>query len=377
MLLKETKYSYRDIAVVPAEVSSINHRIECNPYDEEGKLPIFTAPMTSVVSEETFQIFEDNKIHAILPRRKETSPETRLKYSISGKWAAYSLNEFKVYFVDEYNPVEKEVINNPNIKIKVLIDIANGHMKTTFDLVRKSKERYGKNIVVMIGNIANPNTYSEVIRSGADYVRLGIGSGEGCITSSNTAVHYPMASLIDETVAIKRSLLNKGYKNLPKIIADGGIRNFSDIIKALALGADYVMIGGLFARLLESSSKKYAVFNDGSRVLMNSQDYETYLNYGYVTLNTGEMQRPVKILAEFYGMASAKGQIDMQGLKTHTSEGIRKEFEVVGSLYGWLENMIDYLRSAMSYTDSSNLQELIEDTTTIVISNNTYQSVNK
>ena len=71
----------------------------------------------------------------------------------------------------------------------------------------------------------------------------------GCITSSNTSIHYPIASLLSETYEIKKKLEHAGEWT-PLIIADGGIRNYSDVIKAIGiLGADYVMIGGLFSKI--------------------------------------------------------------------------------------------------------------------------------
>ena len=77
-----------------------------------------------------------------------------------------------------------------------------------------------------------------------------------CITTSNVSIHYPQASLIDECYNIKKQLLLETEDILPKIIADGGIRNYDHVIKALALGADYVMIGSLFAQCIESAGEK-------------------------------------------------------------------------------------------------------------------------
>ena len=71
----------------------------------------------------------------------------------------------------------------------------------------------------------------------------------GCLSTSNTGIHYPIASLINDIVQIRDEISSK-YDKLPKIIADGGIRNYSDAIKALALGSDYVMIGSVFAKML-------------------------------------------------------------------------------------------------------------------------------
>lgn len=173
MLFKEVKYSYNDVMIIPSKVSNIEHRGECDPFHKDGYLPIFTAPMSTVVNEENYQIFEDNKIHAILPRN--ISYDIRLEYALNNKWAAFSLQEFEDFFCDE--GYVKHYIKH---KKKVLIDIANGHMKKLFVIAKKAKRLYGESLQLMIGNVANPKTYEEVLKCGADYVRLGIGSGAGC-----------------------------------------------------------------------------------------------------------------------------------------------------------------------------------------------------
>lgn len=171
----------------------------------------------------------------------------------------------------------------------------------------------------------------------------------GCITSSNTSIHYPMASLINDVFQVKQSLqliADSTGNKLPLIIADGGIRNYSDVIKALALGADYVMIGSLFGKLYESCAKT--------------------------------VKKDKQLYKEFYGMASNKGQIDLNGKKTKTSEGITKLLPVTEHLDKWTENMESYLRSAMSYTNIKDIEDFNPiNVQTVVISKATQESLNK
>ena len=314
MLIKDMKYSYNDITIVPAPITTVEHRADCNPYLNDGMLPIFTAPMTSVVCEENFGLFESNKINAILPR--SYSFDKRKEFALKGKWAAFSLQEFESNFIEKF---ENEVAP------KVLIDIANGHMQKLYDLVRQSKDNWGeKNIIIMIGNIANPLTYKEVVDCGADYVRCSIGSGAGCITSTQTSIHYPLASLIQETYLVKKQISEQegvSMDSLPKIIADGGVRNYSDVIKALALGADYVMIGSLLSALVESAAKTYL---DDYEVLPLSR-HKVVEHDGIFTITdkeNGKLYSSNDLKKLYYGMASKQGQIDMFGSKQKTAEGI-------------------------------------------------------
>lgn len=366
MIRNSIKYSYNDIAVVPSTTSSISHRSEACPFDENGMLPIFTAPMTTVVDETNYNNFEGHKINSILPR--SVALEVRLRQSYSGLWAAYSLKEFEEHFLHKLD------LEN-GIAPKVLIDIANGHMTLLYEMVKACKVLNGDNIKIMIGNIANPFTYREVARCGADYVRCGIGSGFGCITTSNVAIHYPMASLISEMYGIKKQLSrdeNIPMDKLPKIIADGGIRNYSDVIKALALGADYVMIGGLFASFLESASK---IIDETSNSEIDIKGHESdfEIHDGKVIFNGNEL----KLKKVFYGMASKDGQKAINGVATKTAEGITKIVDVKYTTKGWVDNMTHYLRSAMSYTNSRTLKDFIGEQEVVVVSNNTYHSVNK
>lgn len=374
-------YSYNDVMIKPATISKISSRSECNPYLADGKLPIFTAPMSTVVNLENRGVFEDNHINTIIPRNIDF--KNRYEHAINGNWAAFSLNEFIENFCNSVN------VNNTKIIWKVLVDIANGHMEKLYDAVKEAKKINGENIQIMVGNIANPETYRIAYESGVDFIRVSIGSGCGCITSTSVSIHYPMASLLDEIYKVKQNIIKEleenarfkfvypldansfdfcdihmfGYelqydhekakewidneiKKLPKIIADGGVRNYSDVIKGLALGADYVMIGGLFASLEESAGRIISI--------------------------KGELHK------EFYGMASRDGQIAINGEKTKTSEGTKKFLPIIGTISQWTENMADYLKSAMSYCDIKDIKNFnANNVNTILISNNTKNSINK
>ena len=129
MIIPGIKYSYSDLCIVPACISNVKSRSECNVYHDDGYLPLFTSPMTSVVGLNSFKKYSENKIHPILPR--SVSIDKRLEIIKLGYWVAFSLDEFNHLF------------NNPQKStkepLKVLIDIANGHMRDLFDSVKSAK----------------------------------------------------------------------------------------------------------------------------------------------------------------------------------------------------------------------------------------------
>ena len=166
------KYSYNDIMVKPAILSTIEHRAECNPFDDNGMLPLFTAPMDSVVGIDNFALFKKNNIIPILPRTEDI--KDRLNFIKQGEWAALSLEEFEKYFTKSIDSGKYEN------KSHVLIDIANGHVSRLYQAVRAAKGIFRDSIVIMVGNIANPETYRVCVESHVDYVRCSIGTG--CFT---------------------------------------------------------------------------------------------------------------------------------------------------------------------------------------------------
>lgn len=400
MIKEKIGYSYNDLTIIPSIISEVSSRSECNPFVKDNFLPIFTAPMASVVDENNFGNFIDNGIIPILPRN--ISIDKRIyQMKENNAWVALSLKEFENYFIDDTD----NRVGDIGKEYSICVDIANGHMNSLYTKCLEAKRlanKLGYKLTIMTGNIANPETYKWICNfnricktSIIDYIRVGIGGGSGCITTSNVSCHYPQASLIDECYNIKQQLLletitehgmtsHKYNKEiLPKIVADGGIRNYDHVIKALALGADYVMIGSLFAQCIESAGAKYTM------------NLHTYFNYNLwkpdsLKINNQNEWHGNKVDDEFnrndyigelhvkfFGMASADGQKSISGKKMKTAEGITKWLPVKYTLNGWSENMISYLRSAMSYTNYFKLEDFIGQPTLIVNSISEIQAVNK
>lgn len=364
MIREKIGYGYNDLTIVPCKISKIRHRKECNPYTLNGNLPLFTAPMYSVVCKENISIYEQNKINTILPRAKEIDYE----YLKSGKWIALSLDQFIDTFIENINADIKD-----GAAYNVCIDIANGHMIDLYKAINEAKEIARKNdyvLTIMTGNIANPETYRWIcMNSEVAYIRLSIGSGAACITTPQTGVHYPIASLIEECHNIQQEMLNSfDCKCVPFIVADGGIHGYGDINKALALGADYVMVGSEFAACYDSASK-----------IVNFVE-----NQGKPDFNLDEESKR-KVIKEYniekihFGMASKEAQrIYNEGSTSFkTAEGTFKVLKCKHTIKSWTDNFADYLRSAMSYTGCKSLQEYIGKVDLVVNSNSEIFSVNK
>ena len=336
MIEEKKLYSLKDVCIIPTPITMIESRSECDCRTEDlvgrhdkSYFPLIAAPMSCVLYETNYTYFEDCGISVVIPR---TVPfETRLELM---------RDHFCAFGMDECEEIMKRYsyIDRANI----CIDVANGHMLSQIELGVSLKKRLGGDIKIMGGNIANPKTYEMYDDAGFDYVRIGIGSGNGCLSSTQTSIHYPMASLLDEINTIR-----EGYKESKKtkdkgkckVIADGGMTGYSDSIKAIALGADYVMCGMLFSKAATGEEK---------------------------------IGDPI----EYYGMSTKRAQQEMGKTVLKTSEGkflnLTKEY----TLSGWVDNFSSYLRSAMSYCNARTLGEFRDVTLLQVISNEMIRIIN-
>ena len=337
------KFDWNDISIVPETLSSISSRKEVDP-TYSGKLPIFTAPMDKVIDETNVNQIVENNINVCLPRHVKYEVVKNEDYFYS-----YGLDEI-IEILDKKSQLPK----------RILIDVANGHMQKLYDTAKKIKQTYEDKIELMIGNIANPDTYKKYCEIGVDYIRVGIGGGSACTTSANVSIRYPMASLISECAYFKSI-----YDKPTKIVADGGFRNFSDIIKALALGADYVMLGGIFNKCLDSCGETF--MKDSQ-----SQYYQVDFLKAMNAFDAG-----VDVYKYYRGMSTKEVQKSWNRSELKTGEGITKYNKVEYTLEGWCENFTDYLKSAMSYCDSRNLNEFIGEVRYEIISQNSFMRFNK
>lgn len=330
----ENKFDFNDILIKPSVTTSIDSRKTINPF-YDGFLPLITAPMDTVIDVSNERHFRNLKINTCMPRG-EASIES---------FTSYSIDEISLKYYD----------GNLNNNGKYLIDIANGHMEKLLKITKAIKKDYPK-LTLMVGNIANPQTYALLSDAGADFIRVGIGNGNACSTTVHTGVGYPMASLIRECYDISCTLDNPA-----KIVADGGMKSYSDIIKALALGADYVMVGSLFNKAIESCGDNYL----WGKIKVSKENADKLYKMG------------LPIYKKFRGMSTKEVQKKWGKELLTTSEGVIRFRKVEYTLEKWVENFEDYLRSAMSYSDAKTLNDFIGQVEIINITDNAYNRFKK
>lgn len=323
-------YSLDEICLIPAALSKVEHRGDVNVFTNKNNYPIFTAPMASIVDRYNAYTLKEHKLNVIIPRSEDFN--MRLAFFKDGQWVAFGFKEADVIF-------ENLEIGEGTV-LRMCIDQANGHMESLLALCKKYKDKFGKRIKIMTGNIGNPYAYRHYAAAGVDYVRVGIGGGNVCTTSVQTGMHYPMGSLLiklkEEKEFIKKAIeLKASYKSVPKIIADGGFKNIKQCVTALALGADFVMLGEILAKSEEAC--------------------------GEIQLCLGNRER------EYFGMSTEKAQILVNNASLFKqdnfvpkhSEGQVKWVKVEYTLKEWEEDFEHALRSSMSYAGATKLDEYI------------------
>jgi len=344
-------YDFDDFVIEPAPLTYISSRREINidiDFGGSKVLPIMTAPMDTVISQDNFHLFKNQGIIPVLPRIANPTAE----WVDHNYFLSYSLQDFERLFLRE-----KLKISTGN-KIYALIDVANGHMFDLYKTAKKAKIMYDNNIFLMVGNVANPKTFLEYCRIGVDAVRIGIGNGNGCLTTVQTGVGYPMASLIKECYNIK---IKMQYDT--KIVADGGFKKYSDIIKALAIGADFVMLGSILNKSLESAGE--TTNDEGEKINQYHPDAKKMV------------ELDIPLFKVFRGMSTKEVQRSWGKGEPTTSEGVVRKHAVEYTLDSWVKNFKDYLKSAMSYCGKKELPQFIGGANINLITRSSFKRFDK
>ncbi|NND72678.1 MAG: IMP dehydrogenase [Rhodothermales bacterium] len=212
----------------------------------------------------------------------------------------------------------------------VTIDTAHGHSERVIETVYEVKTNF-PDVDVIAGNVATATATEDLILAGADGVKVGIGPGSICTTRIVAGVGVPQLSAIMKCAAAAKS------KGVP-IIADGGIKQTGDIPKAIAAGANSVMIGGLFARVEESP---------GETILLEGRKYKSYRGMGSLSaMKAGSKDRYFQDAED--------------DIKKLVPEGIEGRVPYSGTLSEVVFQMMGGLRAAMGYTGCADLHTMYE-----------------
>jgi len=205
----------------------------------------------------------------------------------------------------------------------ICLDVANGYTERFMDFVKIMRQHEStKNSIIIAGNVCTPEATEEIILAGADIVKIGIGPGSVCTTRKITGVGFPQLSATIECADAAHGL--GGH-----IITDGGCVVAGDISKSFGAGADFVMLGGMFAGHDECEGEK-----EGDRM-------------------------------KFYGMSSEDAQIRHYGKKVNyrASEGKTVYVDYKGSVKNTVEEILGGLRSSCTYAGAKTLKDLPKCTT--------------
>lgn len=233
----------------------------------------------------------------------------------------------------------------------ICIDVANGYTDDFVNFCAKVRKELGDEPVIMAGNVCTPEMVQEIIlHGGVDIVKVGIGPGSACTTRLKTGCGYPQLSAIIECSHAAHGL-KSGKGKLGLVCADGGCRTPSDICKAFAAGADFVMLGGMLAGTEECEGEWEFEYKCMIRDKIGNEWWQPH-DPGYPTDKR-------KVSLKFYGMSSHNAQNKYGGVKDYrASEGRTKTIPYKGSASVVVEDILGGLRSACAYIGSTCLKDM-------------------
>ncbi len=313
----EPSLSFDDVLLIP-QYSDIESRSEVNLESSLGpgldfSLPIISAPMDTITEWEMLREMSKCGGSGILHRYMSAHEQVR---HLAGAAANPGSGPMGVALgANEPVAVRAESLLELGASY-VCIDVAHAHHIMVKRAIQRLRSKFGSDIHIMAGNVATLQAFNDLADWGADSIRVGIGGGSICSTRIQTGHGIPtLQSIIDCSASDRDALL----------VADGGIRNSGDIVKALAAGADFVMIGSLLAGTDETPGE---------------------------ILDTKEGKKKV-----YRGMASKEAQSAWRG-RISSIEGVSHVVPYKGSVKGVLHDLGAGIRSGLSYSGARSIREL-------------------
>ena len=353
---------FKDVLILPKK-SNLNSRkdvvLERTIFFQNGVkwtgIPIIAANMTTIGTLELYKVLSTYKIITAL--HKFHKLQDLQNYNKENSDCVLNPDYFMIstgISDDDYTNV-KTILDNFECKF-ICIDIANGYISKFNEFCKVLRREYPEKIIVA-GNVCTYEGVNTLTDLEIDILKVGIGGGSACTTRIQTGIGMPQLSCVLECVE-ECQAYNQGcfiiydeydHPKLKKsfVLSDGGITCPGDLAKAFGAGADFVMIGGAFAGHDENPGQ----------IICDEKSGELY-----------------KL---FYGMSSGYAMKNNYSANNNTnyrsSEGREIKVAYKGSLKNSVENYLGGLRSACTYTNSANLQELASNTKFIIV-NNQYNS---
>jgi len=309
----KTALTYDDVLLLP-QYSDIKSRKEVdigNDLDDKIHLdlPIISSPMDTVTESAMAKVMYELGGLGVVHRYNSIEEQVRELIEVPLAAAAIGVTEnFKE---------RARVLVSAGVDI-LCVDVAHGHHILVEQAIKTLKDLFGDTVHIMAGNVATKEAFDDLSDWGADSIRCNIGGGSICSTRIQTGHGLPgLQTIIDCSKSDGKA----------KIIADGGIKTSGDIVKALAAGADFVMLGSMLAGTAESPGN-------------------------IIKTESG-------ILKQYRGMASKEAQMDWHG-RTSSNEGVSTYIDFKGSVTEVLGDLRKGIASGLSYSGARNLAEFRE-----------------
>lgn len=329
---QQRSYTFDDVLLVPRR-SGVGSRFDVTleTYATRRfklKVPFIAANMDTISEKEMCQAMNDIGALAILHRFMTIEQQVAQVKEVREKWAGTFGGVAASVGVNQDSKERAKALVNAGAQI-LTVDIAHGHSEAMIEMVSYLKKEF-KEVDVIAGNVATPDATEDLIRAGADAVKVGIGPGSMCTTRIITGVGMPQLTAVSLAVSVAKKA------GVP-VIADGGVRKSGDAMKALAAGASTVMLGFALSGTLETP---------------------------------GELVNGKK---RYRGMASRQAQESWRGGQLPEGMAPEGESHVVnckGPVREVIHEFAGGVRSGMSYLNCRKLSELEEAAVFVEISSN-------
>jgi IMP dehydrogenase len=323
----KTAITFDDVLLVPqySEVTPDMVNTTTRLGSMKLKIPIISAPMDTVT--ESPMVTEMNRLGGLGIIHKNMTNAEQLKQVKKSDCLniGVAVSPTK-YDLDHIFELEQEGVS------AIVIDSAHGHSLNVMRAVEEISNSVGEQITIIAGNVATAEGALDLVTCGADVIKVGIGPGSICTTRIVAGVGVPQVTAIMDVYEALNKNYDKGYK--VGIIADGGIRYSGDVAKALAAGADAVMLGSLLAGHDESPGELFTV---------NGKQFKSYRGMGSEgAMNEGSADR-----------------YNQDGSKKFVPEGIEGSVPYKGKVEDTIYQLVGGIKSAMGYCGDADMSSFV------------------